>query len=180
MFQYRKRYSPVQQNPTRRDTRIRRSFNTASGIRLCNGGTINVRNQGFSFNTASGIRLCNVDSLTYGLQHIVSIPQAVFACATFYLHHLRRLPKFQYRKRYSPVQPRDWISSNLKNQFQYRKRYSPVQRHLLGVDSFLERRFNTASGIRLCNKGNYKYHQMDWGFNTASGIRLCNGEKSWQ
>ena len=105
MFQYRKRYSPVQRRTRRRtgrgyhvsipqavfacatltrlaSTSAFSSFNTASGIRLCNPIEARCTHRNRSFNTASGIRLCNKHAQ----------------------RELNSLSQFQYRKRYSPVQ----------------------------------------------------------------------------
>ena len=57
-------------------------FNTASGIRLCNSLSVMNLDTMLSFNTASGIRLCNYSLEPFVLFVDVSIPQAVFACAT--------------------------------------------------------------------------------------------------
>ena len=81
------------------------SFNTASGIRLCNHEGKKPSRIISGFNTASGIRLCNR----------VSLSEYVYSML------------FQYRKRYSPVQPRKSSQSSRIYSFQYRKRYSPVQ-----------------------------------------------------
>ena len=84
MFQYRKRYSPVQPKKPcatrstnsvsipqavfacatdfdRMNTIVFLSFNTASGIRLCNPAWNFVPETNVGFNTASGIRLCNYE-----------------------------------------------------------------------------------------------------------------------
>ena len=81
---------------------------------------------------------------------------------------------FQYRKRYSPVQPTVLFSYLLFTMFQYRKRYSPVQHAAPKIEPRQYSSFNTASGIRLCNWSTCSRKQDYGSFNTASGIRLCN------
>ena len=103
------------------------------------------------FNTASGIRLCNiVENEEMGATE-VSIPQAVFACATssedptaFWPHV--SIPQAVFACATRKRRKRCWGGFS----------------------------FNTASGIRLCNKFNAAFHLCDRRFNTASGIRLCN------
>ena len=109
-------------------------FNTASGIRPCNHSLISMRRTSRSFNTASGIRLCNIEVLENGsIRVLVSIPQAVFACATKPKKEVQAAAeKFQYRKRYSPVQPTMLFVPSTLFSFQYRKRYSPVQQVYFG------------------------------------------------
>ena len=130
LFQYRKRYSPVQRHVSRVKTReLRFQYRKRySPVQLINIKSSSMRivfqyRKRYSpvqhdlriptpsvvgFNTASGIRLCNAERAQCFSHRHVSIPQAVFACATEpnpsrYSHST----EFQYRKRYSPVQRRN-------------------------------------------------------------------------
>ena len=127
-------------------------FNTASGIRLCNWGvsssdiwTSLVSIPQAVFACATCLQVIDPDN------YEVSIPQAVFACATSaQVAQAMKVYLFQYRKRYSPVQLTHSTSYGPHWTFQYRKRYSPVQHIFIFIRNNICC-FNTASGIRLCN-----------------------------
>ena len=128
LFQYRKRYSPVQRHVSRVKTReLRFQYRKRySPVQLINIKSSSMRIVFQYRKRYSPVQRGQPGHLRTALR--VSIPQAVFACAT-------RLKD----------------SYALGCGFQYRKRYSPVQRRK-GAMFFTPTCFNTASGIRLCNR----------------------------
>ncbi len=103
-FQYRKRYSPVQQNGGKLKNIVllfqyRKRYSPVQHLITC-------------FLTSSL-------KFQYRKRYSPVQPRGIFGDMTPI--------EFQYRKRYSPVQPVKLIVQGYYGLFQYRKRYSPVQ-----------------------------------------------------
>ena len=102
-FQYRKRYSPVQQR---------------FWILVLRRNRVSIPQAVFACVTSEGVFLVR--------HEFVSRPQAVFACVTINHGSIRLIQCFNTASGIRLCNLRSLVTASLRSAFQYRKRYSPV------------------------------------------------------